>query len=158
MGISLCIRKDYDNNDFQFTQTKQYLELYTKEVENAEVLFDTKSKDLNRIVLEQPGWLQYYGILYAELKAGCDVVQSLLDERKAIVWQNLTEKHSRDLNHNDKNNYVYLDQTFISLRKIFLAINEVKDVMEVLVESFKAQGYAMNGYMRMKTAGVDNVD
>lgn len=94
MGISLSIDADLKNQDLQFSLTKKHLQVYQSEADNVDGLFNLNNRQLERIALEQPGWLQYYGIMFAELKSGCDVIESLIDERKSVVWQNLTEKHS----------------------------------------------------------------
>lgn len=158
MGISLSIDADLKNQDLQFSLTKKHLQVYQSEADNVDSLFNLNNRQLERIALEQPGWLQYYGIMFAELKSGCDVIESLIDERKSVVWQNLTEKHSRDLSQTDKNNYVLLDEHIQLLRKIYLAVNEMKEIYEAIVEAFKSQGYALNGYMRFKVSGAENAD
>ena len=80
----------HNSDVYRFDEDKHVHTLNGKPLTGVTSLID---KTLSKPALEQPGWLQYYGIMFAELKSGCDVIESLIDERKSVVWQNLTEKH-----------------------------------------------------------------
>lgn len=150
--ITHAIIKDVERKDIKFQYLYAILTTYMNEIQEDLVaeMFDFEKKPIDRMLLEQPGLFQYYGIMAAELRAGVRYFESLLEEKKGEIWIRLTEKHSRDLSQTDKTNYINNDVEYLTLKRPYLAVRELSDKFDVIVEALKGQGYALSTHVRSK--------
>ena len=137
--------KDFDN-------LYQALELFQEVISSADIesLFDLKVKPLERMLLEQPGWLQYYSQYEVELSSASRYLQLILDEHVSKIWISLTENHKRDLNGTDKAKYINSSTEYLRLRKPILAIEEMLEKAKSVTGSLTAQGYSLTAYFRSR--------
>ncbi len=152
--VTLAIISDSKITDSKYTNLYQVLETFKQELDETviESLFDFNKKALDRMLLEQPGHLQYYGMLAAELRSGIRYFEVLLDEKKGEIWTRLTEKHTRELSQTDKANYVNNDTEYLKLKRPYLAVRELSESFDVIVKALEAQGFALSTHFRSKSS------
>lgn len=151
--IVKAIMTDAKTGDGKFDHLYKVLSTYEGEIDESivEEIFDFKKKALDRMLLEQPGHLQYYGMMAAELHAGVRYFEMLMDEKKGEVWTRLTEKHTRELSQTDKANYVNNDIEYLKLKRPYLAVRELSGEFDALVKALEAQGFALSTHFRSKS-------
>lgn len=156
---ALCqtILDDISKKDYQFLSSKRIIKIYDQTIQDVDddKLLNVKVKGIDRSVLEQPGWLQYYAIQGAEIHAAVECIELEIDIRKSQLWKKLTEEHSRDLSQMDKTNYLGHDEIIIWLKRFLYVLNEVRQKFLAIVDAFRAQGYSLNSYIRAKQGAVD---
>ena len=155
--ICEAITDDLTNNDLLFPRAKRALSIYIQIIDevDSDKLLSVKVRGLDKCVLEQPGWLQYYAIQGAEISAAVDLIELEIDIQKSKVWKSLTENHSIDLSQMDKSNYIGHDDRIIKLRRMLYVLKEILQKENAIVDAFRAQGYALNSYIRAKQGAVD---
>ena len=106
-------------------------------------------------MLEQPGWLQYYAIQGAEISAAVDLIELEIEIQKSKLWKSLTENHQIDLSQMDKSNYIGHDDKIIKLKRMLYVLRELLQKENAIIDAFRAQGYALNSYIRAKQGAVE---
>ena len=85
--ICEAITDDMTKNDLLFPRTKQALSVYLQIIDDVDndKLLSVKVRGLDRCVLEQPGWLQYYAIQGAEISAAVDLIELEIEIQKSKI-------------------------------------------------------------------------
>lgn len=146
--IRAC-QKDMEKNDVMFTGTVKIIqEVYMVEVDDDHLKDVFEDSSVAKMMLRQPGWLQYYMLKHNEIKALVDYIECIMDELKSDKWKSLTENSFRELNQTDKNQYVLQDAVYRSLKRIMVVIKEAERNYSAVVEAIKSQGYILAAYVR----------
>ena len=141
--------KDMEKNNLMFNGTVKLLqEVYMVEVDDEHLKEVFDEGGVGRMMLRQPGWLQYYMLKHNELKALIDYVDCIMEEIKSDKWKSLTENSFRELNQTDKNQYVLQDNVYRSLKRVLVVIKEAERNYSAVVEAIKSQGYILAAYVR----------
>lgn len=141
--------KDMEKNNHMFSGTVKILqEIYMLEVDDDHLRDVFDEGGVGRLMLRQPGWLQYYMIKHNEIKALIDFIDCLMEEIKSDKWKSLTENSFRELNQTDKNQYVLQDPVYRSLKRIMIVVKEAERNFSAVVEAIKSQGYILAAYVR----------
>ena len=66
-----------------------------------------------------------------------------------------TTNHQIDLSQMDKSNYIGHDDKIIKLKRMLYVLRELLQKENAIIDAFRAQGYALNSYIRAKQGAVE---
>lgn len=128
------------------------VEKYTEEYQRFKDELKLKGRSLQKANTEQPGLLSFYDEKRIELRSIVTYLEIQRDREYGKLWAQYTENYSRDLSVKDKEHYIKYETSYVTLRKLILEVDEIYQLFESAVESFKARGYALNNLTRLVAA------
>lgn len=133
----------------------EQLDKYKKYIETAIEELDLTAQTIQQACLKHSSLYLFYYDKYCELKYFSDMTKIDLDKQISISFIKLKEKHQIDLNYNMIGKYIDSEQEVIIHKQILAEIDEVKNKMEGIVESFKTQGFQLGNITKQRVAQVE---
>lgn len=132
------------------------IEQYEEDLEDAEKNIGIKGKTLEGANIEQASWMSFYDQKRVELSTLMKHLEKEVDRIRGKLWQQYTEKMSRELNTRDKENYINNEPAYLNKKEQYLMVSEIHGKYAALVEAFKARGYALNNITKLRTSAIEN--
>lgn len=129
---------------------------YEEDLEDAEKNISIKGKTLEGANIEQASWLTYYDQKRVELSTLMKYLDREVERVRGKLWQQYTEKMSRDLNTRDKENYINNEPAYLAKQEQYLMVSEIHGKYSSLIDAFKARGFALNNIVKLRTNAIEN--
>lgn len=137
------------------TNLVEILDRYETAIQELKGELQLKGKQLALANSENPSYLAYYDERKTELKSIMQFVEMKMDEVRGGIWKRLTEVHSRELTHRDKEVYLKAEPEYLKLYQLFLCVQEMYNRYCVAVEAFIARGFSLRNITNARVAQVD---
>jgi len=132
------------------------IEQYEEDLAEAEQNLSIKGKTLQAANLEQASWMSFYDQKRVELSTLLKYMEREVERVRGKLWQQYTEKMSRDLNTRDKENYINNEPAYLTKQEQYLMVSEIHGKFASIVEAYKARGYALNNIVKLRTSAIEN--
>lgn len=129
---------------------------YEEDLQDAERNLSIKGKTLETANVEHASWISYYDQKRVELSTLLKYMEREVERVRGKLWQQYTEKMSRDLNTRDKENYINNEPAYLTKQEQFLTVSEIHGKFAALVEAFRSRGYALNNIVKLRTNAIEN--
>lgn len=114
-----------------------------------------KGITLDQSLIEQASWVGHYAIRHAELRSIRKHIETVIDKTRGKYWKHYTEKHPRELQYRDKEQYINTEERVNELKSIFHAVMEMEEKYEAMCEALKQKGFMLNAIVKSKVASID---
>lgn len=114
-----------------------------------------KGMPLDQLLIEQASWVGHYSIRHAELRSIRKYIETTIERARGKLWKFYTEKHPRELQYRDKEQYVNTEDRIAELKTIFHAVSEMEEKYEAMCEGLKQKGFMLNALVKSKVAAID---
>lgn len=132
------------------------IEQYEEDLEDAEKNISIKGKTLEGANIEHASWLSFYDQKRVELSTLMKFLEREVERIRGKLWQQYTEKMSRDLNTRDKENYINNEPAYLAKQEQYLMVSEIHGKFSSLVDAFKSRGFALNNIVKLRTSAIEN--
>jgi hypothetical protein len=114
-----------------------------------------KGMSLDTLLIEQASWVGHYSIRHVELRTIRKFIESTIDRTRGKLWKHYTEKHPRELQYRDKEQYVNTEDRIAELKLMYHAVAEMEEKYEAMCDGLKQKGFMLNSIVKVKVAALD---
>lgn len=150
MSVILNLNKNLSN-------LADYLEKYSKDIENFEKNLSLKNKNIQTACLEQPAWSSYYDQIRVELETLCDFLELKVKESRSSAFKTIIEHSKISYSERQIERMIDGDPKYISLQTLYLETRELYLKTKSIVSQFEQRGYALNNIVKIRVAQLEDV-
>lgn len=132
------------------------IDQYEEDLEDAEKNLSIKGKTLEGANVEHASWMSFYDQKRVELSTLMKHLEKDVERIRGKLWQQYTEKMSRELNTRDKENYINNEPAYLNKKEQFFMVSEIHGKYAALVDAFKSRGFALNNIVKLRTSAIEN--
>lgn len=132
------------------------IDQYEEDLEDAEKNLSIKGKTLEGANIEHASWMSFYDQKRVELSTLMKHLEKDVERIRGKLWQQYTEKMSRELNTRDKENYINNEPAYLNKKEQFFMVSEIHGKYASLVDAFKSRGFALNNIVKLRTSAIEN--
>lgn len=147
-----------DSKTGKFANLVTMIIQYEKDMADADKNLEIKGKTLERANVENASWHFYYDQRRAEIANIVRFLESEVEKVRGNLYKSYKEGHSIALSDREIGRYIDTEQAYLTVYRMLLEVKELHDKYQGLVESFTTRGYALNNIVRIRVAGLEDVE
>jgi hypothetical protein len=150
--MSMVVRfgKNYENLD-------NILEPYVLAMQDYDARIEIKGKRLEEANREQASWVAYYDERKVELNTYLKAMEIEVKRVRSQLYRKYNENYSRALGERQIEKYIDGNEKYIKAHDIYLAVKELHDKYDSIVNSFIQRGYALKNITQIRVSSLQDV-
>lgn len=116
---------------------------YEQAFEGVEQNLRLTGKTLDAALKEQGAWIIYYGARRGELKTLLKFMDDQVASVRGSVTKRYVENYSRQVGERVMNTFVDAEPEYLSMRELYLEIEDLYNRYDAAVDAFEKRGYAL---------------
>ena len=134
------------------------LEVYDRELNEAEERLKIKGKKLEVSNSENSAWLHYYDQRRVELKALVKFFQMEEDRVRGSLYKSYKENYSRALGERDINKYIDNEKEYLKVHGLLIEVEEMYELYQAIVNAFTTRNYALSNITKLRVSQLEYVE
>ena len=150
MSVILHLNKNLSN-------LPEFLEKYSKELENFEKNLSLRNKNIQTACMEQPAWASFYDQMRVELETLVDYLEMKVKESRTIAFKTIIEHSKINYSERQIERIIDGDSKYMSYQTLYLEARELYLKAKSVVSQFEQRGYALNNIVKIRVAQLEDV-